>query len=132
MCGTGEETAKKIERWKGQVEGLWLFSSYQDAVGMDGEAIEFEWKIFPGFASLSILQEIQQDLARKNIQPEEFKDRIIFMSMFKDIEWKTNDENCISNTEKVKNYAMKFSRLHWTFWGPGSEEKWYGSSYAQK
>ena len=33
-----------------------------------------------GFSSLSILQEIQKDLARKNIQPEEFKDQIIFMS----------------------------------------------------
>ena len=36
--------------------------------------------------------------------------------------------NCISNAEKVKNYAMKFSQEHWTFLGPGSEEKWYGSS----
>ena len=55
------------------------------------------------------------------------------MSMFNDIEWKTNDENCMSNAEKVKNDAMRFSQGHWTFLGPGSEEKWYGnSSYAQK
>ena len=77
----------------------------------------------------------KKDLARKNIQPEEFKDRIIFMSMFNDIDWskRKNDENCILNAEKVKNYAMKFSQGHWTFLGPGSEEKWYGSSsYAQK
>ena len=88
---------------------------------------------FPGFSSLTILQEIQNDLARKNIQPEEFKDRIIFMSMFNDIEWKTNDENCISNAERVKNYAINFSQGHWAFLGPGSDEKWYGSSsYAQK
>ena len=53
--------------------------------------------------------------------------------MFNDIEWKTNDENCISNAEKVKNYAMKFSPGYWTFLGPRSEEKWYGSSsYAPK
>ena len=31
-----------IERWKDQVEGLKLYSSYRDAVGIDGEAIEFE------------------------------------------------------------------------------------------
>ena len=48
--------------------------------------------------------------------------------MFNDIHWKKNDENCISNAEKVKNYAMKFAQRHWTFWGPGSEEKWYASS----
>ena len=38
-----------IESWKGQVEGLGLYSSYQDAV--DGEAIEFEWNIFQAFSS---------------------------------------------------------------------------------
>ena len=41
---------------------------------------------FPGFSSLSILQAIQQDLEKRKIQPEEFKDRIIFMSMFNDVE----------------------------------------------
>ena len=45
------------------MEGLRLCSSYQDAVGIDGEAIEFEWKHVPGFSSLSILQEIPKDLA---------------------------------------------------------------------
>ena len=45
-------------------------------------------------------------------QPEEFKDWIIFMSMFNDIDWKNNDENWISNAEKVKDYAMKVSQGH--------------------
>ena len=55
------------------------------------------------------------------------------MSMFNDIDRKKNDENSVSNAEKVKNYAMRFSQGHWTFLGPGSEEKRYGnSSHAQK
>ena len=39
--------------------------------------------------------EIQGDLQRLNIEPEEFGDRIIFMSMFNDIEWtvKGNEGN---------------------------------------
>ena len=45
------------------------------------------------------------------------------MSMFNDIEWNTNDENCVSNAEELKNYAMRFSQGHWTFLGPGSEGK---------
>ena len=103
------QTPEAIERWKGQVEGLRLYSSYQDAVGIDGEAIEFEWKMFPGFSSLSILHEIQQDSEKRKIHPEEFKDRIIFMSMFNDIDWKKEkDEKCISNAEEVRNYDMKF------------------------
>ena len=32
-----------------------------------------------------------------------------------------NDENCISNAEKVKNYSKRFLPGHWTFLGPGSE-----------
>ena len=41
---------------------------------------------FPRFSSLAILQEIQEDLAKKNIKPEEFEDQIIFMSMFNDVD----------------------------------------------
>ena len=37
------------ERWKGQIEDLKKYSSYQDAVGLDGEAIEFESKISQDF-----------------------------------------------------------------------------------
>ena len=33
----------------------------KELLGTDGEAIEFEWTIFPGFSSLQILQEIQRD-----------------------------------------------------------------------
>ena len=66
----------------------------------------------------------------RNIKPEEFTDRIIFMSLFNDIDWskRGNDEICISNAEKFKDYAMKFLRGHWTFLGPGSEKKWNGGS----
>ena len=51
------------------------------------------------------------------------------MSMFNDIEWKKNDENCISNAENVMNYAKRFLPGHWTFLGPGSEKRWYGDSH---
>ena len=42
---------------------------------------------FPGRTSLEILQIIQKDLQDQNIEPEDFEDRRIFMSMFNDIEW---------------------------------------------
>ena len=58
-----------------------------ELLGIDGEAIEFECNIFPGFTSLQILQEVQNDLQKRNIEPEKFTDRIILMSMFNDIGW---------------------------------------------
>ena len=71
LCvGQMKDAPEAVERWKGQVEGLRLYSFHQDAVGIDGEAIEFEWNIFPGFSSLSILEETQQDLEERKIQPE--------------------------------------------------------------
>ena len=32
-----------------------------------------------------------------------------------------------SNSEKVKNFAQRFLRGHWTFLGPGDEMKRYGT-----
>ena len=59
-----KDSREAIARWEGQVEGLKMnFFFFQKAVGIDGEAIEFEWNIFPGFSSFAILQEIQKDLA---------------------------------------------------------------------
>ena len=36
-----------------------------------------------------------------------------------------NGEICMSNSEKVKEYAKRFSQGHWKFLGLGDEKKWY-------
>ena len=115
-----------ITRWEGQVEEFKMSASYKELLGIDGEPIEFEWNILPRFSSLQLLQKIQNDVRERNIEPEKFTDRIIFISMFNDIDWtrKRNDGICISNSEKVKAYEKRFSRGHWTFLGPGHEKKW--------
>ena len=58
-------------------------------------------------------------------EPENFKDRIIIMSMYNDIEWKAkgNEEQCEYNSQTVANCARKFPRGHWSF----LEEKWCGT-----
>ena len=53
--------------------------SHKELLGIDGEAIEFECNIFQGLSTLQILQIIQDDLRKRNIEPERFTDRIIFM-----------------------------------------------------
>ena len=87
-----------------------LLSACQESREMDGEPIEFEWNIVPGLTSLLILQRIQSDFRERNIEFEEFGDRIIFMSMFNDIEWtrKGNEEICISNSKEVDMNAKRF------------------------
>ena len=57
---------------------------------------------------------------------EHFEGKIIFMSMYNDVEWqdKGNTERCEYNSQTVANYAREFRRGHWSFLEPGSEKKW--------
>ena len=41
------------------------------------------------------------------MEPENFKKRIIFVSVFNDIEWKKKDVNCISNAEKSQKITQR-------------------------
>ena len=51
------------------------------------------------------------------------------MSMFNDIVYdaKGNDELCDDTSKTIKEYARRFPRGHWSFLGPGSEKRWYGT-----
>ena len=88
--------------------------------------MEFEWKIFPGFTTLGILEEIQKFMTELQCEPEQFKGRIIFMSMYNDIVCgeRGNTEKCVTNSVTVANYARRFLRGRWSCLGPESEKKW--------
>ena len=57
---------------------------------IDGEPMEFEWIIFPGFTTLQLVHEVQKFMSKMG-EPEQFQGRIIFMSMFNDIIWGNKD-----------------------------------------
>ena len=78
---------------------------------------------------MAFLNKIQQMMGELQCEPENFTGRIIFMSMFNDIVWdvKGNHELCVNNSKTIKEYAERFPRGHWSFTGPGSEMKWYGT-----
>ena len=74
-----------VEAWKNKIE-WYLGNRYlKDLCRIDGEPMEFEWNKFSGFTTLGILEEIQQFLTVLQCEPEQFKDRIIFMTMHNDI-----------------------------------------------
>ncbi len=75
-----------------QVSTLKKCHTIKELRGLDGEPIDFEWKIFPGAKVLDTLHEIQADLQGKHVTPEKFSDRIIFMSMFNDLDLERKDE----------------------------------------
>ena len=96
----------------------------------DGEPMEFEWNIFPGFNTLQLSQEVKSLLLRSKETPENFTGRIIFMSMFNDISCGTrdNEKECESNARLVSLYAKRCGTGQWSFLGLGSEKKWYSIS----
>ena len=83
---------------------------------------EFEWKIFPGFTTLGLLEETQKFMEDLQCEPEQFNDRIMFMSMYNDIAWgeQGNTERCEYNSRTIANYARRFPRGRWSFLGLGS------------
>ena len=117
------EYSEAFKRWANQPQEFQLSNSYAELFGIDGELIEFEWNIFPGFTSLEMLQKVQEDLRSRGLEPEEFRDRIssCLYSTTSIGTWG------ISNSEQIKNHAERFSQGHWTSLGPGDEKKWYGT-----
>ena len=91
--------------------------------------MEFEWNIFPGFTILQLCYKVQEFLSTMSVEPEDFTRRVIFMSMFNDISWrsKDNEKECKSNARLVSLFAKRFGAGQWSFLGPGSEKKWYST-----
>ena len=126
-----------VEKWemillrtgRDKFNGTRKNNHFKEMNRIDGMPTEFEWKIFPGITALGLLEKIRQLLTDLQCEPEHFKDKIIFMSMFNDIAWvaKGNREQCVHNSQAVAEFARKFSRGHWSFLGPGPQEKWYGT-----
>ena len=77
-----------------------------------------------GFTTLQLLREIPKTMEENRIQLEQFEDRIIFMPMCNDIDWRNaeNTESCVSNSLTVAASVNSFLKEHWSFFGPGSEK----------
>ena len=101
---------------------------YRNLDTIDVEPMEFEWNIFTAFTTLQLINKVQE-LMNKMGDPSQFKGRIIFISMFNDIIWgsEDNERECITNATLVTLFAKRFPAGRWSFLGLGSEKKWYSS-----
>ena len=84
------------EAWKNRVAGIRSQKSHRDYDGINGEPIEFEWNIFPGFTTLQLCDKISGLLSDLGQTPATFTGRIPFMSMFNDMfcDRKDNKDEC--------------------------------------
>ena len=85
---------------------------------------------FPGFTTLQHCYTVQEFLSKMSEKPVEFSGLIIFMSMFNDISWwsQDNEQECNANADFFSIFAQRFPQGRWSFLGPGSEKKWYSTS----
>ena len=72
--------------WERQLGWFKDSSKYRTLDTIDGEPMEFEWNIFPGFTTLQLCNRVHE-LKSKMGETEQFQGRIIFMSTFNDIIW---------------------------------------------
>ena len=81
-----------LQLGRAKLNGIRKNNHFKDMNRIDGMPTEFEWKILPGITTLGGLREKIQSLMRDlQCDPEHFKDRIIFMSMYNDIAWETKE-----------------------------------------
>ena len=78
---------------------------------------------------MQLCDKISNVLSSLGQTPESFTGRILFMSMFNDIfcDRYDNKDACLKNANFVKTFAQRFGIGQWSFFGPGSEKKWYPS-----
>ena len=121
------ENPESNDAWEQRLGWLKSSQNYRNFDRIDGEPMEFEWNIFPGFITLQLIEEVKRLLLRLDETPENFTGRIIFVSMFNDISFGTRDnvQECLANARLVSLYARRFGKGQWSFIGPGSEKKWY-------
>ena len=127
--GKVNENPKSNIAWEDRL--TWFKSSpeYRALDRIDGEPMEFEWNIFPGFTTLQLCSKVQELLSRLSVEPEKFTGRIIFMSMFNDTSLGSEDKKkeCESSAQLVSLYAKRFAAGQWSFLGLGSEKMRYSA-----
>ena len=72
--------------WEEQLEWFKDSSQYRALDTIDGEPMEFERNIFPGFTTLQLCNKVHEFMSEMG-DPSQFQGRIIFMSMFNDVIW---------------------------------------------
>ena len=120
LClGKIHENPQSNTAWEERLGWFITSQEYRDFDRIDGEPMELEWNIFPGFNTLQLSEDVKSLLLRLGETPENFTGRIIFMSMFNDISCgsRDNEKEYESNANLFSPYAKTFGTGQWSFIG---------------
>ena len=130
LClGKMNENPQSSTVWEDKLTWFKSSSQYRALDTIHGEPMDFEWNNFPGFTTLPLCNKVQEFMSKMSEKPEEFTGRLIFMSMFNDISWRSqdNEQECELSAKLVSIGARRFPPGRWSFLGPGSEKTWYST-----
>ena len=83
LClGKTNEKPQSNTVWEDKLTWFQSSPEYRALDTIDGEPMEFEWNMFPGFTTLQLSHKVQEFMSKMSEEPENFTGRIIFMSKF--------------------------------------------------
>ena len=130
LClGKMNENPQSNYAWEDRLTWFKRSPEYRALDKIDGEPMDFEWHIFPGFTTLQLCNKVQELLSKLSVTPEKSQDGLSSCrcSTTSHGDLKDNEKECESSAQLVSLYAKRFSAGQWSFLGPGSEKKWYST-----
>ena len=108
LGGKSQPHPRPGDIWERQRLAYFVSSKeYPEFFDIATEPVVFEWRICPGHTTGQLFEEVQKMVDENQVHPFHFKERIIFMSMFNDLDWshKHNKEICRHKSSRVSAFA---------------------------
>ena len=130
LClGKMNETPQSNTVWEDKLRWFKSSSQYRALDRIDGEPMEFEWNIFPGFTPLQLCYKVPEFLSKKDHRTRSFH-RTDYLHV--DVQRHHGDLKKINRNPNQALNSFRFMQkdLHQEDGhssGPGSEKKWYST-----
>ena len=81
LClGKGNQNPTSNTAWERQLDWFKDSSQYRTLDTIDGEPMEFEWNIFPGFTTFKLINKVQEFMTKRD-HPSQFKKKILIVDL---------------------------------------------------
>ena len=105
--------------------GVVAFDPFRELFDIAGKPVVFVWRIYPGRTAGQLFQDVQKKMVENMVHPFHFKGRVIFMSMYNDIDssQRHNEDFCRKSPSRVSACAKSFPTVCLAYLDRGYEEK---------
>ena len=126
----GVSNPDPCNNWVTKLDEVWNEHGFAEKLDLSAREIKVAWHVLPGASTIDTKKHI-----REWAQSTMIEGRIVFLSMFNDIDWtqKRNEQRCLRNAREVAECWAMFKPGHWLFFGPASQDTgWNGNPKKKK